>query len=44
MMNDISFAMSVRQQFADSYKRDGPQEILQGSGVMNTSFQPKKSA
>jgi hypothetical protein len=34
MMN-VSFAQSMRKQFADSYKRDGPAEILAGSGIMN---------
>ena len=35
MMNDISFAQSVRTQFANSYRRNGPAEILAGSGIMN---------
>ena len=34
MMN-VSFAASMRTQFANSYKRDGPAEILAGSGIMN---------
>jgi hypothetical protein len=34
MMN-TSFAASMRTQFANSYKRDGPAEILAGSGIMN---------
>ena len=34
MMNP-SFAVSIRTQFANSYERDGPAEILAGSGIMN---------
>jgi hypothetical protein len=34
MMN-VSFAQSMRTQFADSYKRDGPAEIIPGTGIMN---------
>ena len=35
MMKTISFAQSMRTQFADSYKRDGPAEIIPGTGIMN---------
>ena len=35
MMNDISFAHSMRTQLVNSYKRNGPAEILAGSGIMN---------
>ena len=35
MMKTVSFAASMRTQFANSYKRDGPAEILAGSGIMN---------
>ena len=35
MMNTISFAASMRTAFANSYQRDGPAEILAGSGIMN---------
>ena len=35
MMKIESFAASMRTQFADSYKRDGPAEIIPGTGIMN---------
>jgi hypothetical protein len=34
MMN-TSFAASMRTQFANSYKRHGPAEIIPGTGIMN---------
>ena len=34
-MLSITFAESMRLQFADSYEKDGPAEMLQGSGIMN---------
>jgi hypothetical protein len=35
MMKTISFAQSMRTQFANSYKRHGPAEIVPGFGIMN---------
>ena len=35
MMNNVSFAQSMRTQFANSYKRNGPAEIVPGFGIMN---------
>jgi hypothetical protein len=35
MMNIESFAASMRTQFANSYKRNGPAEIIPGTGIMN---------
>jgi hypothetical protein len=34
-MLSITFAESMRLQFTDSYEKDGPAEMLQGSGIMN---------
>jgi len=34
-MKEISFAQSMRTQLANSYARNGPAEILAGSGIMN---------
>jgi hypothetical protein len=42
MMKTESFAASMRTQFANSYKRDGPAEILAGSGIMNYHFTDSK--
>ena len=41
MMNP-SFAASMRTQFANSYERHGPAEILAGSGIMNYHFTDSK--
>jgi hypothetical protein len=38
MAKEISFAQSMRTQFANSYSKDGPTEILAGSGIMNTDL------
>ena len=35
MMNNTSFAASMRTQFANSYERNGPAEIVPGFGIMN---------
>lgn len=37
-MLSITFAESMRLQFTDSYEKDGPAEMLQGSGIMNYHF------
>jgi len=42
MSKDKSFAQSMREQFANSYSRDGPTEILAGSGIMNNHFTDSK--
>jgi len=35
MMNTVSFAQSMRVAFANSYSKDGPAEIIPGTGIMN---------
>ena len=42
MSKEITFAQSMRTQFANSYSKDGPTEILAGSGIMNTALKDKK--
>ena len=42
MMKEISFAQSMKTQLANSYKRNGPAEILAGSGLMNTAVKDNK--
>jgi len=42
MMKIESFAASMRTQFANSYKRNGPAEILAGSGIMNDHLTDSK--
>tara|TARA_B110000459_G_scaffold203505_1_gene260257 strand:- start:1350 stop:1493 length:144 start_codon:yes stop_codon:yes gene_type:complete len=42
MMKIESFAASMRTQFADSYKRDGPAEIIPGTGIMNYHLRDSK--
>lgn len=38
MAKEISFAQSMRVAFANSYSKDGPTEVLAGSGIMNTDL------
>jgi hypothetical protein len=42
MSKEITFAQSMREAFANSYSKDGPTEILAGSGIMNTALNDKK--
>ena len=35
MLSNETFAESMRVGFANSYEKDGPAEMLQGSGIMN---------
>ena len=42
MSKDKSFAQSMREAFANSYKRDGPTEVIPGFGIMNNHFTDSK--
>ena len=42
MSKEITFAQSMRTQFANSYSKDGPTEIIPGFEIMNTALKDKK--
>jgi hypothetical protein len=37
-MMSITFAESMRVQFTNSYEKNGPAEIIPGTGIMNYHF------
>ena len=42
MMKTERFAASMKTQFANSYKRNGPAKILAGSGIMKDHLTDSK--